>query len=82
MLCCEFWEIFKNTFFIEHLYWLLLSVKHVMFSNTYIIVRKTVENTLEMKPHLALKLGKSKPKFNVQEVFTAFVTQNAKVEKL
>ena len=53
-----------------------------MFSNTYIIVRKTVENTLEMKPHLALKLGKSKPKFNVQEVFTAFITQNAKVEKL
>ena len=22
---CEFWKIFKNTFFIEHLYWLLLS---------------------------------------------------------
>ena len=22
---CEFWEIFKNTFFIEHLSWLLLN---------------------------------------------------------
>ena len=23
---CEFWEIFKNTFFIEYLWWLLLTV--------------------------------------------------------
>ena len=25
MFSCEFFEIFKNTFFIEHLRWLLLS---------------------------------------------------------
>ena len=30
MLSCEFCEIFKNTFFIEHIWWLLLKLIQVM----------------------------------------------------
>ena len=42
LFSCEFWEIFKNTFFTEHLWWLLLK-RFMKFSSAESVASKFLE---------------------------------------
>ena len=47
---CEFYEIFKNTFFIEHLWWLLLKKEEKLF---FCIPERTIPKTYKEKIKLS-----------------------------
>ena len=52
LFSCEYCEIFKNRFFIEHLRWLLLLIQVFFYAGNQLIINKCRKASVSMKPTL------------------------------